>query len=221
MPTPEIEALNFVILGNFNPMIFHPAWFRSAGLIDEDQQAAAIENKIVVIPELARAKFPHVSIEATQHRLMAFTLHPGHFEILRDFVKDIFRVLPHTPVKKLGINLEEHWKYDSEDAWNQFGHKLAPKKTWQSFMNDPGLTSLTMLDKKGDSRERVFTVQISSSERVRPWGVFFQTNYEHTLAAEAGQPSKSGPDLVKGIDEDYSEAVRRGKAAIQHLINES
>jgi hypothetical protein len=35
--TPEVEGVNVVLLGSFNPRIFDPWWFAKEGLIQDDE----------------------------------------------------------------------------------------------------------------------------------------------------------------------------------------
>src|SRR5687767_12874321 len=45
--SPEINGMSIVLIGNFNPAIFHSAWFAKFGLLPEEE-SSDIENQVIL-----------------------------------------------------------------------------------------------------------------------------------------------------------------------------
>jgi hypothetical protein len=106
-PTIELEGMNIVLLGTFNPMIFQPAWFSAEGLLRREE-AEAVEG-VIIHREIASFETSWVNLQVRPERFMASTANSSFYEPLRDLVFGTFQVLHHTPIQKLGLNRNFHW----------------------------------------------------------------------------------------------------------------
>jgi hypothetical protein len=183
----EIEATNIVLLGNFNPAIFQPAWLVAHNLIrKEEGDAAKIQ---VIAAEVASFATDWLNLLVTQNKFQASTSDPSHYEPLRDLVLGIFLLLEHTPFDKMGINREMHFKMPSVEAWHEVGHLLVPKEIWREFLGDPGMRSVSVEGSPKHAPDTVLRVKVEPSTRVQP-GVYVETNQHHQA---------SGPDAPRQL----------------------
>ena len=129
---PELQGMNFVLVGDFNPKIFHPFWFSHQSLISEHEgNEAKVE---VVHSDVSIFNLEWMRLQVTRERFDISTSQEPYFEVLRDLVVGAFGTLEHTPVKMLGINHQMHFAMESEDEWHALGHKLAPKESWNKVL---------------------------------------------------------------------------------------
>jgi len=174
---PEIDGSSIVVLGSFNPAIFHPLWFKINQLIrPEEADAAKLE---VTHPAISIFSLEWFKLQAETERFIVETTDKANFGPISDLVLGTFSILDHTPVRALGINRVMHFKMDSREKWHAFGHMIAPKEVWQGVMERPGLRSLTMEDPRDDPMG--FTrVRIEPSKRIDP-GIFIEINNHYEI----------------------------------------
>jgi len=175
---PEIEGMNIVFRGDFNPKIFQPAWFAAQGLIrNEEADEATVE---IIHPTIVVFTLDWLQIQIEPNRFYAGTNQSPYIEILKDLILGTFRILNHTPIKMMGINYNSHFPMDSEDAWHDVGHRVAPKDMWNKILKKPGLRSLTMQGERPDDHKGHIAVRIEPSNRVRH-GIFININDHYEL----------------------------------------
>jgi hypothetical protein len=174
--TLEIDSAAIIILGSFNPGIFHPIWFKANGLIKpEEADKAKLE---VTTPMISIFGVEWFRLQVETQRFVIQTDNETHFELLSDLVIGTFSLLEHTPVSAMGLNRMMHFKMDSEESWNALGNKIAPKDVWQGVLQEPGLLSLVMQGPKQRPNQRtedVINVRIESSPRITP-GIYIDVN---------------------------------------------
>jgi len=176
---PEFEEATIVVLGSFNPEIFHPEWFVRQGLIRE--KAASKVN--VVHTEVSSIEIDNMRFDVNRERFQAATSNAECYEPLRDVVIGCFSIPIHGPVRALGLNRGVHYKAPSEDAWHNVGNKLAPKETWNKHLVKPGMRSLTIEGKRKDESEGIVQIRIEPSGRTKP-GIFIALNDHYGLQEE-------------------------------------
>lgn len=213
---PKIQGLSIVLVGDFNPKIFQPAWFGMEGLIRKNEVETA-DIQIIHSDVVAFNVKDWLSFNVTRERLSAETAQEAYYEILRDLIVGTFKILRHTPIKMMGINHTRHFLMDSEQEWHKFGDKLAPKECWKKILKKPGLRSLTIEDIRPDSFKGYIRVTIEPSVKTHP-GVFFQVN-DHF---ETKDPENTiGADEIIGILEHiWDDSSKRGKEIIKTILLE-
>ncbi|HWN95940.1 MAG TPA: hypothetical protein VNT99_12965 [Methylomirabilota bacterium] len=218
MPTREISGASFVIVGTFNPAIFHPAWLAAQELIPPSEATDA--KNIIVTSDLSVIQLPWVRMQVTTDRFIATTTHDSHFNTLRDLVSGAFEVLRHTPIRQLGINVEQHYKFESEETWNAFGHRLAPKKIWKQMFRDPGMRAMTIVEKAGrtDGLPGLYRVDVEASVKVK-LGVYFRVNDHYELQPKSGEPVGTSELLPLISKNNFGESLKRAQGMIDLLIN--
>jgi hypothetical protein len=142
-PLPEFENCTVVLLGSFNPAIFHPEWFVRLGLLAEE---AVDSDKIkVVSPEVTECVVGAVKVFCDSTRLVFSVGNMIDADKLQDVVLGTLRILAHVPLGAVGINQEGVFKAQSEDHWHKIGHTLVPKDpVWNKLGDAPGMQRISI-----------------------------------------------------------------------------
>lgn len=207
----EIEAASAVLVGNFNPAIFHPGWFERQGLLSRAQAEGA--NVAAVLPELAQFSLEHdrIHVQVLPNRLTV-TGTPDLQEELHVLVVETFKILEHTPLNMLGINYNMHFRMPSDDAWHTVGHRLAPKEIWEELLDTPGTRSVTIQGKRPGSRAKHVRVTVEPSVQVLP-GVYFAVN-EH-FDRDEKEPSSV---LLDALREEWQPAIEHARTVGREIL---
>jgi len=203
------QEASIVLIGSFNPTIFHPEWFARHDVVPEvDLEGSDIE---IIHPEIAKFTFPWVSIEVLQNRFIVRTKDVDHYNPLRDFVISTFSLLEHSPIKQLGMNLTMNYTAADEDAWHKIGDTLAPKPIWQQSLPDRvGLLSLRVQSQRSDDLPGKITVSVES----RPeYGVNIGVNSHVDLVDDT--------TLHSVLSECWEQSVDQGKEICATTIREA
>ena len=176
------DETTIVVLGKFNPAIFHPAWFARYKLARDNEM---LEAKVRYVDNnLMQFSVDWFQLRVTGNQFFISSTDPSNFLALRDLVRGTFELLLHTPMHELGFNRVHKYRFESEDEWHSLGHTLAPKDRWNLFMQDTGLRVMQIEGKREDSlAEKVF-VKLGTAETST---VFVHTNYHYRLENPEGE----------------------------------
>lgn len=167
--------------------------------------------------ELTVFKLPWVAIQATHKQFIASTTQESHFETVRDLVASIFTLLKHTPVQKLGINLEQHHRFADVERYKEFGHKLAPKDIWRRTLTDPGLVKMVVgQNSRSDGYHGSVQVELAISGRVTP-GVYFRVNDHFEWPAVEG--ASGAETALKILNDDFRKSLEHSIKTIETLLS--
>lgn len=139
----EQETHSVVVLGDFNPKIFHPDWFSSNGLLPP-QLTDEASSPLYVSRELTTFVVDDIHIQVEQSRLGLTTKNPAKFPAVKDLALGCLQLLEHTPLKALGLNLDFEKDMETADSWHAVGDGLAPKEPWRDLLQKPGLNTIVM-----------------------------------------------------------------------------
>jgi hypothetical protein len=209
----ELSGITVVGVGPFNPAIFQPRWFADNELL-ADTDAEDAQDQLVVTPQLTVFTGGWLSVQVTREQAVFATVEDARELELRDLVKNVFELLPHTPVSAVGINADNHFRVDSEDAWHELGDVVLPKDRWDPlFVGDDqewltrsgdkvsGLRSMTVESWRPNRRDYV-RVQVEPSTRITPNGVYAGINahYQLTYDEEVGDALKGASVVAEKWD---------------------
>ena len=180
---PEAEGLDVVLVGSFNPAIFHPEWFFRQGIVSEqDAKEAKVQD---VSGEITIVQMCGILIQCVSDRFSLLTTNISHAERMQDLIRQTFSLLTHTPITACGINPHVHYSVGNVDYWHKIGHELAPKEpVWNELLEHPGMQSLTIKAprSRGDYPGEInATVEPSGKH---PPGIFVKVNYHYGLPTE-------------------------------------
>ncbi|MGQ0602265.1 MAG: hypothetical protein ACT4QE_11315 [Anaerolineales bacterium] len=206
---PELQAHSIVLLGTFNPVLFHPAWFAYNNLISQPHADSA---KVEIIhPKAAIFKTEWLHINVLDDRFHASTIDASAFESLRDLVFGVFKLLAYIPLRAMGLNREYHFRSKSEDTWHRVGHILAPKEHWKGLLNDAGTRSLTIEGTRPDGLSGYIRAKVEPSNRVKH-GVFIEVNDHFDLNSGQEMQNPSTEEALEIITQHWEESLRRSDA---------
>lgn len=163
MPELKItqDEASIVLLGAFNPVIFHPAWLARHRLI-QDPEAETADVQIIS-GEVAVIVLKWARLEVTRDRFSVRSNDETHFEPLRDLAFAIFQLLEHTPIKQIGLNRDIQFELPTVGEWHKIGHKLAPKDIWDRHLKEPGMARLSIQSVRPDDFKGSVTVSVYPS----------------------------------------------------------
>jgi hypothetical protein len=215
---PDAQTIDIILVGSFNPAIFHPQWFVRHDLIGEEE--ADPQSVKVVSSEVTEIRIGEIQLICIGERLTLRTQNIAYEQKLRDLLEGILSLLPHTPVRACGINPASHYHLESVEYWHKIGHTLAPKELiWNDLFVSPGLKNLTILSKARPEDLNELNVTIEPSTRFAP-GLYIHVNNHFGLSPESSEVG--GAALIKNIVKaEWSEAtnqVNRVAAAIFEKI---
>lgn len=187
---PEMSGCSVVMLGDFNPAIFHPSWLHAAGI--EGDISEEITELQVVIREISSFRIDSRTYNVMPERFVLETS-TAPWVAIADITRQIFEeFLVHTPIRALGINRTVHFNVASTEIRNNIGRDLAPIVPWGEFGSEMepddaaqvgGLQSLTMRRKK-----RLDTAFLETNAKIEPSarltghnGIFMEVNHHHVL----------------------------------------
>jgi len=201
--TPEAEGLEVVLVGSFNPAIFHPEWFLNHGLIGEQD---ANEAEVVdVSGQITLVRFCGMELQCLGDRFSLGTNNMSLAERLQDLIIRTFTLLSHTPITACGINHRVHYSVISSDYWHQIGHTLAPKQLlWNDLLEEPGMQSLTIKAPRRGGFPGEINLTVEPSARFPP-GIFVTANYHYGLPKEVAH-SRSAGLALKFINSEWKRA---------------
>jgi hypothetical protein len=216
MVAPQIQAANVVLLGPFNPAIFHPSWLASYNLIRR-QEAEAAEIQIIH-PNVAAFTVEWLQIKVTEDQFQASTTLEAYYETLRDLVIGILEVLSRPPIAHMGINREFHYLSPSVDVWHSIGYRLAPKQDWEGVLEQPKMRSLTMQGVRPDPFKGYIQTKVEPSPRVEP-GIFVQINDHYELGTSSNESLTGSDRVIQILSEQWSESMQRSLSIAEKVAS--
>ncbi len=187
---PEISSCSIVLVGQFNPAIFHPAWLQGKGI---EPDTSEVNGDLLSHRELTSFTIDTRSYFIRTDRFQLETLTAPWISICDITAKIFGEYLHHTPITEFGINRTVHFKLPNASSRVQLGRTIAPIEPWGDFGqemkagdNRPvgGLKSLTMkhsaVQFDGYSSETNVIIE-PSSKIIGDTGVYMHVNAHHAL----------------------------------------
>lgn len=225
-PNPAKQWLSVVLLGAFNPRIFHPVWFQREGLLSADEEAESLSESRndgpLVTPDLSRCQIgEEISLECMTDRLSVNAATTLGEERLRTLTAAILVKLPHTPITAVGINHSQVFDTRDEDEWHRVGDLLVPKQdVWAKVMQGrPGMALVRVEEfRAGPPPVRV----LASVEPVRqahpPYRFAIHTNWHTDLPAASGDDSNHADMAAEFVANQWETALDFGRKLAQILF---
>ena len=223
----EIERSHWsvVLLGSFNPAIFHPSWFEMHDVISN--QVAEAADVQVVHNEISIISLGDISINVEASKFQVETSVAPEIRIL-DFVSKVFGdVLPHSKIKSFGINKSVHFRAPSQEKRTEMGRLLAPTGPWGEFGERienshgallGGMMSLRMREPLEDDDTRGhFEARIEPSHVLdRHTGIMVATNRHYEMKEV---PEYSGArEAIEKLDAEFEGTLEYSDKLINHFL---
>lgn len=201
--TTEKSGVSIVLIGQFNPTIFSPAWIEKIGLVDaDDVESASVK---VIHPDIASFTVGPYGFDIRQGRFAVETRREPLVQAVDAALVIFGDHLPHTPVSGLGINYFEHFRLDDPKRRVALGRRLAPIAPWGDWGVEidglqreltSGVVDLTMVQTYDPPGSGELRVQVQPSVEIEPndVGVFMLVNDHRVLDGVESQDG-AGPAI--------------------------
>lgn len=216
---PAIEGVSIVLVGKFNPAVFHPSWFAQQGLLRPSEAETA--EDVVVLQHVATFKMDWLNVFVDMQRFQLHTTQMDYYPVIRDLAMGTFALMPETPIYMLGINMHSHVRVDSEGDWHKIGNTLAPKDPWGGILESPGMKSVSIQGIRPDERDDGdivggITVQVEPSVKF-PLAVFFSVN-DHFQIKDPQHPSISAGTIMEVLAANWNSSLDRSRTIRDRLL---
>jgi len=201
-----------VCVGSFNPVIFQPEWLVRHGLISAGESEAA--DVRVVSHEVTQFSTELFDVQVTGEQFVAATGRAPSHRMMQDLVIGIFTLLSHTPITRMGLNRDVHFRMPSEDAWHALGNRLLPPEPWQGILESPGMKGVLVEAVRPDERKGAVFIRVEPSVLVHP-GVYVQQN-DHF---DFGNDVMDAEAALRTLTEEWSASLERAEAVFGGLLD--
>lgn len=174
-----------VLLGSFNPLIFHPLWLLKKGLIPESD----VVDKMIVINSKV-SQYPigdWMQMTVTPERCEFKIQKPERIVVMKDLIMGTLSALPETPIIAMGINRGNIINLGDADSYYKFGSKLAMLDIWNDCLHNPRLRDIIIEDVEniGEGEEKVRRrIQIKTAD-VKDQEFCIDVNFNNHYTANA------------------------------------
>lgn len=213
--TPHSERAGTILLGSFNPKIFHPVWFSSQGII-RSQEAEGASIKIIN-DQVADFSLDWAGISVLHGRFQIVCDQRDGYTHLFDFVVRTFQILSHTPVRAIGINYEAHFSISDIAVWHGVGDFLAPKGFWAKFVSNPGLEALVIQGEREDEFDGYLQIRVQPSKEVTP-GIYIMVN-DHFEVKDS--PGLGCAELITKLMNTANDSLERSRMFMNRIMEET
>ncbi|QNF31309.1 hypothetical protein HUW51_00695 (plasmid) [Adhaeribacter swui] len=209
----QISVTNIVLIGDFNPIIFQPAWLASKGLIRENEADSV--NLELIHKELVRYRLDWAELEITDNRFYIQTSKEAYQEAIRDLVLGIFKTfLKETPIRALGINHLLHYQLTEKEYIN-LGDKLVPLNNWNEFFKDPRILHVEVLESQRlDNNNGYYRVNITPSDLLPRNGIIINLNDHYSLK---NQERGTQGEIIKILEDSWDSSLTMANDISEYL----
>ncbi len=220
---PEIADVSLVLLGNFNPAIFTPAWFGWQDLLPKQiVESATLKH---ANPQLIVFEADWLHIHVDPERFIA-TTSQSPYSRLQDLVVHTFQKhLLHTPLRNMGINRSVHFLVQNMQVRDKLGRQLAPTGPWGDWGRklEPdgrhgGMRSITMMQVNPDDRppggEINVTIEPSSRIGGGKTGVYVRVNDHY-----AWERQTTDHGIIDLLELHFDKSLKRADKIVNHIMS--
>ncbi|MEQ1850481.1 MAG: hypothetical protein ABMA01_02705 [Chthoniobacteraceae bacterium] len=215
---PDAEEISVVLLGSFNPGIFHPEWFRRQEiLLPQEAEEAKLK---VLSPEVTEVLFLDMKLDVFPDRFVLETNDASRAEKLQDIVINVLTRLPHTPITACGLNDALHFDLKDEAYWHKIGHELAPKELiWSEVLEKPGMETLVVKGTRGGEFPGEVNVTVAPSKNPKmPHGLFVRSNFHFPVPRnESGTPRSEL--VVPYVQKEWKSALEQARRVAYRIFD--
>ncbi len=225
MDQPVISSCSIVLLGQFNPAIFHPAWLEARGI--EESATTSPDGDLLTHPSIANFSIDTRSYRVRTDLFQIETLVAPWVMVLDITTKIFAENLVHTPITGFGINRSVHFSLPSKSSRIRLGRILAPIEPWGEYgqgmdADDASLTGglQTLMMRRSsllDGHVLETNVTIEPSIKIPGnTGVYMHVNCHHSLAdLPHGHGSEQAMNL---LSKRFDTATKEAETIIEAMM---
>lgn len=215
------EEASIVLVGHFNPKIFHPEWFIRKDIIEEWDYS---KDEVVNLADMSQIMLPgnrKLTVLLNQFSLRSSLA--SDYLALKDFVMSTFSILRETPIMQMGMNYTSVIKIQDKEKWMQFGSELASQKYWEQAVDyiesldfekqeKLGLWELTMNLPRPDEitgyiRPKIAT--IPTSKQTLSFSINNHVEIDHSAAIT----------MIKILEDNWEKSLNFAKNLISKMMD--
>ncbi len=214
--------MSIVCVGNFNPSIFQPEWFRRHSLLQDSEVDPGQIESFVVSPDITYlVTGDWLNFRCTTQKMVIETTDPSKYYPIGDLTASIFAILDQTPLSSYGFNAHAGYQFFSREVFDGMGHSLAPKdNVWDKVMTRPGLASLAIVD--GPHEDDIFRRQIKLDNLFdMVMGVELSENrhFEEENLKKHFELPENSLSIIPAINKFYGDFVDSWEKEFTHILN--
>ena len=196
----EKQLCSVVLKGDFNPKIFQPAWFAMNNLIRPSEVDDPKDTKIRIIhPSVADFGLAWCNVLVTRDTFSVMSIQEIAFEPIRDLVIGTFQVLHHTPITKVGINHDRHYKFKAGNSADKFFSKNIDINLWKKLLPAPKVNALIIKYDRQDNYKGAINIKIEPSDKIKD-GIFIAINDHFEITSDENKIGcKEVVSLLKNV----------------------
>ena len=153
------KIISIVLLGDFNPSIFHPQWLAFNELVS--LESAEVARNVSCQSEFSSFEVDGMHYQVDKQRFGLTTKDESQTPILLDTVREILTLLEHTPLLAIGLNHDFRYSIPEIESWHRLGHTLAPKDHWSGLLTDPGMAGIAIRGSRPDVPEARLDIRVN------------------------------------------------------------
>jgi hypothetical protein len=216
--TADIVSVSIVLIGQFNPAIFSPAWVEKIGLISKEAADAAEVS--IIHPDIAAFAAGPYAFDIRRERFSVEVKNEPLIEALDCALVIFGEYLPHITIKQFGINYSTHFSVETASRRFALGRRLAPLAPWGDFgqamdgLSGPltsGMIELAMIqiyDPVGTGERRV-RIEPSAKPDLLEAGVFMTINDHRALKnTDEILGAENALELLKDVFDESLDTAR-------------
>lgn len=209
---PENKQCSIVLIGEFNPAMFHPEWFRRNNVLSAEEVDYATsqsnDSNLIVTSHLTSFKTSQFIIKIEQKRF-EIVGYKEPYMMVSDFISKTFENLSGLDIRAYGYNFSAHYHIDTVSDYQRIGDNLAPKKYWKSLLGEEitgddrksGLITIQM-QKIKENNDGHISILLQPSMMIKQ-GVFITCN-DHTNVHEDDYDTDR---IIRDIENNFDNAL--------------
>ena len=211
---PDVKSASIVLVGNFNPSIFHPQWFAAHDVISQSEADDESDLKIAT-PQVTSFSLTWGNVQVTPDQFVISCKNPTLFAMLQDFVLKTFDILGHTPVSAMGVNMEQKWLSTNEAEHRRFGDNIAPKVKWE-FMSKPGLRDIVMEEQQRPDKYNGYVQARIQALREKQYSILISINDHYFIPKY--ESSQGAEPIMEILRENWSASNEHSEEIIKKIV---
>ncbi|MBS1190986.1 MAG: hypothetical protein H6R10_2778 [Rhodocyclaceae bacterium] len=222
----EIFGSSIIAVGSFNPAIFSPDWLLRNQLIGQgDCETALSSESLIVSRQVCAYETAWFALQVLEEQFSLTSKGPLT-PAFSDLAIGILSLVPHSPIRALGLNFHAHYRLGSEADYHRVGDVLAPKVIWRDlFPGDgfsAGMADLTIRIQETNERREALSknekrISIQPSSKLR-YGVYMSYN-NHNVIEASGDLLPPGEQAAGIIEADWLKTWEDATRVFDGLIS--
>lgn len=212
-PDVSDDEYSVVLIGDFNPTIYQPAWFASQELLRKlEAKLAKIE---IIHADRTSFSTEWFDMEVTREKFSVAINSPEYRRHLQDLISNTLRTLSHTPLRHMWINYSALIRFNNPLDRHCFGHFLLPKSPWAGLLPKPCMRIVSVDFARPDNLTGRVVVEVVPVQDVANEAKVHV--YDHCECPHDRQVDGAG-FFLELLDTEYDHIVDRSKALVDGLL---